>query len=128
VIPNGPKYSEKRLLDPSSRTMIHGEVIALPSDERVLEALDRNEEFDPSDPKKSLLFARKRRLGRQMEVVVKDGFTSTIDIPVRLNAFAAGTIFVLKSPSSPRPIAAKWRRLLQWAPFLLSGLAFHSRG
>jgi hypothetical protein len=46
-----------------------------------------------------------------MEVVVKDGFTSTIDIPVRLNAFTAGTIFVLKSPSSPRPIAAKWRRL-----------------
>jgi hypothetical protein len=39
--------------------MIHGEVIALPSDERVLEAMDRNEEFDPSDPEKSLLFARK---------------------------------------------------------------------
>lgn len=47
------------VLDPSSRTMIHGELVALPSDERILEALDRYEEFDPSHPKKSL-FVRKR--------------------------------------------------------------------
>lgn len=47
------------VLDPSSRTMIHGELVALPSDERILETLDRYEEFDPSHPKKSL-FLRKR--------------------------------------------------------------------
>ncbi|HEX6715622.1 MAG TPA: gamma-glutamylcyclotransferase family protein [Pyrinomonadaceae bacterium] len=47
------------VLDPSSRTMIHGELVALPSDERTLEALDRYEEFDPSDPKGSLFVRTK---------------------------------------------------------------------
>ena len=47
------------VLDPSSRTIIHGELLALPSDSRVLEALDHYEEFDPSDPKGSL-FVRKK--------------------------------------------------------------------
>lgn len=45
--------------DPSSRTMIYGELVALPPDERILEALDRYEEFDPLAPKKSL-FVRKK--------------------------------------------------------------------
>ena len=30
--------------------MIHGELVALPSNERILETLDRYEEFDPLDP------------------------------------------------------------------------------
>ena len=47
------------VLDPLSRTMIHGELVVLPSDERILEELDRYEEFDPADPKKSL-FVRKK--------------------------------------------------------------------
>jgi gamma-glutamylcyclotransferase (GGCT)/AIG2-like uncharacterized protein YtfP len=47
------------VLDPSSRTMIHGELVVLPSDKRILQALDRYEEFDASDLKNSL-FVRKR--------------------------------------------------------------------
>lgn len=47
------------VLDRSSRTLIHGELVALPSDVRVLEALDRYEEFDPLDPKKSLFIRKK---------------------------------------------------------------------
>jgi gamma-glutamylcyclotransferase (GGCT)/AIG2-like uncharacterized protein YtfP len=39
--------------------MIHGELVALPTDERILAALDRYEEFDPLDPKRSL-FVRKK--------------------------------------------------------------------
>jgi gamma-glutamylcyclotransferase (GGCT)/AIG2-like uncharacterized protein YtfP len=37
--------------------------VALPSDERILEALDRYEEFDPSDLKRSL-FVRKKAMVR----------------------------------------------------------------
>ena len=47
------------ILDPSSRTLIHGELVALPSDDRILEALDRYEEFDPVAPKKSLFIRKK---------------------------------------------------------------------
>ena len=47
------------VLDPSSRTIIHGELVVLPSDGRILQELDRYEEFDPSDPKRSL-FVRKK--------------------------------------------------------------------
>lgn len=47
------------VLDPSSRTVVHGELVVLPTDGRVLEALDRYEEFDPLDVKKSL-FVRKK--------------------------------------------------------------------
>jgi gamma-glutamylcyclotransferase (GGCT)/AIG2-like uncharacterized protein YtfP len=50
------------VLDPSSRTMIHGELVILPSDERVLETLDRYEEFDPSDPKRSLFVRTKTKV------------------------------------------------------------------
>ena len=50
------------VLDPSSRTVIHGELVALPSDERILEALDRYEEFDPSHPKKSLFVRKKAKV------------------------------------------------------------------
>jgi gamma-glutamylcyclotransferase (GGCT)/AIG2-like uncharacterized protein YtfP len=50
------------VLDPSSRTIIHGELVLLPSDERVLQELDRYEEFDPSDPKGSLFVRKKVRI------------------------------------------------------------------
>jgi len=50
------------ILDPSSKTMIHGELVALPSDGRMLEQLDRYEECDPSDPKGSLFVRKKVRV------------------------------------------------------------------
>ncbi|HKU75728.1 MAG TPA: gamma-glutamylcyclotransferase family protein [Pyrinomonadaceae bacterium] len=50
------------VLDPSSRTIIHGELVALPSDERILQELDRYEEFDPSDPKRSLFVRKKAKV------------------------------------------------------------------
>ena len=50
------------VLDPPSRTIIHGELVALPSDERILEALDRYEEFDPSDPEGSLFIRKKAKV------------------------------------------------------------------
>jgi gamma-glutamylcyclotransferase (GGCT)/AIG2-like uncharacterized protein YtfP len=42
--------------------MIHGELVALPSDGEILEALDRYEEFDPSAPKKSLFVRKKAKI------------------------------------------------------------------
>lgn len=50
------------VLDPSSRTIIHGELVALPSDGRILQELDRYEEFDPSDPKRSLFVRKKTKV------------------------------------------------------------------
>ena len=50
------------VLDPSSRTIIHGELVALPSDGRILQELDRYEEFDPSDPKRSLFVRKKTKI------------------------------------------------------------------
>ena len=50
------------VLDPLSRTMIHGELVALPSDGRILDALDRYEEFDPLAPKRSLFVRRKAKV------------------------------------------------------------------
>jgi len=50
------------VLDPSSRAMVYGELVALPSDEGLLEALDRYEEFDSSDPKRSLFIRKKAKI------------------------------------------------------------------
>lgn len=50
------------VLDASSRTMIHGELVLLPSDGKILDALDRYEEFDPIDPKKSLFVRTKAKI------------------------------------------------------------------
>ena len=50
------------VLDSSSRTMIHGELVALPSDQQMLDLLDRYEEFDPTDPKKSLFVRKKAKI------------------------------------------------------------------
>lgn len=50
------------VLDPLSRTIIHGELVVLPSDGRLLQELDRYEEFDPADPKRSLFVRKKARI------------------------------------------------------------------
>lgn len=50
------------VLDPLSRTMIHGELVVLPPDARILDALDQYEEFDPSDPKRSLFIRKKAKV------------------------------------------------------------------
>lgn len=50
------------VLDSSSRTMIHGELVALPPDGRMLDILDQYEEFDPTDPKKSLFVRKKAKI------------------------------------------------------------------
>ena len=50
------------IIDPSSRTIIHGELVALPADARILQALDRYEEFDPLDPRQSLFIRRKTKV------------------------------------------------------------------
>ena len=61
------------VLDPSSRTIIHGELVALPADERILQALDRYEEFDPLDPKRSL-FVRKKAMVRMANGSSREGW------------------------------------------------------
>ncbi len=53
--------------------MIHGELIVLPSDERILETLDRYEEFDPLDPKRSL-FIRKKAIVRMANGKSREGW------------------------------------------------------
>jgi len=50
------------ILDDSCRTMVHGELVTLPSDERIMEVLDRYEEFDPLNPKKSLFVRKKAKV------------------------------------------------------------------
>ena len=52
-------------------TSIHGELLELPSDKAILDALDRHEEFDPSRPQKSLFIRKKAKIklanGRNVE-------------------------------------------------------------
>jgi gamma-glutamylcyclotransferase (GGCT)/AIG2-like uncharacterized protein YtfP len=50
------------VLDPSSRTIIHGELVVLPAGGRILQELDRYEEFDPSDPRRSLFVRKKAKV------------------------------------------------------------------
>ena len=50
------------VLDDSCRTLVRGELVALP-DEKMLELLDRYEEFDPENPKKSLFIRKKAKVG-----------------------------------------------------------------
>ena len=68
------------VLDSSSRTMIHGELVVLPSDERVLEALDRYEEFDPLDPRNSL-FVRKKATVRMANGSRREGWIYVYNRP-----------------------------------------------
>ena len=68
------------VLDPLSRTMIHGELVALPSDGRILDALDRYEEFDPLAPKRSL-FVRKRAKIRMANGSSREGWIYVYNRP-----------------------------------------------
>lgn len=61
------------ILDPTSRTLIHGELVALPSDDQALQILDRYEEFDPTDPKSSL-FVRKKAIVRMANGSNREGW------------------------------------------------------
>ena len=61
------------ILDPSSRTMIHGELVVLPSDDRSLQTLDRYEEFDPTDPQTSL-FVRRKATVRMADGTSREGW------------------------------------------------------
>lgn len=61
------------VLDPSSRSIVQGELVAIPSDGRILQALDRYEEFDPLDPKRSL-FVRKRAKIRMANGSTREGW------------------------------------------------------
>ena len=61
------------VLDPSSRTIIHGQLVALPSDGRILQELDRYEEFDPSHSKRSL-FVRKKAIVQMANGSSREGW------------------------------------------------------
>lgn len=50
------------VIDPSSNTSVRGELVELPEDESVLHALDRYEEFDPTNPQHSLFVRTKVRI------------------------------------------------------------------
>lgn len=59
------------VIDHSANTSIHGELVELPADKAILEALDKYEEFDPSRPQKSLFVRKKTKIklatGRNVE-------------------------------------------------------------
>lgn len=50
------------VLDSSSRTVVHGELVALPPHGRSLDLLDQYEEFDPMAPEKSLFIRQKAKI------------------------------------------------------------------
>ena len=49
------------VVDPSSHTSVHGELVELPDDESIL-ALDGYEEFDPANPQRSLFIRTEVRI------------------------------------------------------------------
>jgi len=59
------------VIDQSANTSIHGELVELPADKAILDALDRYEEFDPLRPQKSLFVRKKAKVrlanGRNVE-------------------------------------------------------------
>jgi len=59
------------VIDHSANTSVHGELVELPADKAILDALDKYEEFDPSRPQKSLFVRKKTRIkladGRNVE-------------------------------------------------------------
>jgi gamma-glutamylcyclotransferase (GGCT)/AIG2-like uncharacterized protein YtfP len=59
------------VIDRSSNTSIRGELVELPADKSILDALDKYEEFDPARPDKSLFVRRKAKIklpnGRNVE-------------------------------------------------------------
>jgi gamma-glutamylcyclotransferase (GGCT)/AIG2-like uncharacterized protein YtfP len=50
------------VIDHSANTSVHGELVELPADNAILDALDRYEEFDPSRPQKSLFVRKKAKI------------------------------------------------------------------
>jgi gamma-glutamylcyclotransferase (GGCT)/AIG2-like uncharacterized protein YtfP len=54
------------IVEPSARTLIHGEVYRLPSDRNLLTKLDRYEEYNPQAPQDSL-FVRIRCLAETFD-------------------------------------------------------------
>lgn len=59
------------VVDPSADTSVRGELVELPRNQAVFDALDRYEEFDPLNPSKSLFVRKKARVtladGRKFE-------------------------------------------------------------
>lgn len=59
------------VIDQSANTSVHGELVELPADKAILDALDRYEEFDPSRPQESLFVRKKAKIslanGRKVE-------------------------------------------------------------
>jgi gamma-glutamylcyclotransferase (GGCT)/AIG2-like uncharacterized protein YtfP len=81
------------VLDPSSRTIIHGELVVLPSDGRILQELDRYEEFDPSDPKRSL-FVRKKARVQMANGSSRDGWIYVYNKPPRKAKLVRGGDYI----------------------------------
>ena len=96
------------VLDPSSRTIIHGELVVLPADGRILQELDRYEEFDPSDPKRSL-FVRKKARVQLANGNSREGWIYVYNRPPRKAKLVRGGDYVRSrsvSDSSVRDTAA----------------------
>ena len=59
------------VIDHSANTLVRGELVELPADKGVLDALDKYEEFNPSKPQKSLFVRKKAKIkltsGRTVE-------------------------------------------------------------
>jgi hypothetical protein len=84
------------VVDPSSRTLIHGELALCPLTNEYCKPLIDMRNLIQHIPGKAFSFAKKRWFGWLMEAFAKDGFTSTIEIPAMRNWFGAPIIFVLK--------------------------------
>jgi gamma-glutamylcyclotransferase (GGCT)/AIG2-like uncharacterized protein YtfP len=59
------------VIDHSANTLVRGELVELPADKGILDALDKYEEFNPSKPQKSLFVRKKAKIklasGRTVE-------------------------------------------------------------
>lgn len=90
------------VLDPKARTIIHGELVVLPADGRLLEELDRYEEFDPSDPKRSL-FVRKKAIVQMANGSSREGWIYVYNKSPRKAKLVRGGDYVRSkgSPSAP---------------------------
>jgi len=96
------------VLDPSSRSLVHGELVLLPSDGRILEALDQYMKNSIHWIRRKVFsFGRRQRFGWLTEAAVKDGSTFTIDIQAKQSFFAVATILDLKSHKQRMPTVVK---------------------
>ena len=87
------------VLDPSSRTIIHGELVVLPSDGRILQELDRYEEFDASDPKRSL-FVRKKAKIQMANGSSREGWIYVYNKPPRKAKLVRGGDYIRSKSDS----------------------------